>query len=108
MPLLQSLGQKCGNIRPFDINRFFDALPHRFPADNIQIFLDHLPAGCRMVIPPPSAWRRTAMIWASVNLLFFIRTSSLTLPRKFYYRTPSKDGVITISTNSKSFFRVTT
>ncbi len=35
------------------------------------------------------------MICASVNLLFFIRTSSLTLPRKFYYRTPSKNGGIT-------------
>ena len=39
---------------------------------------------------PSSAWRRTAMIWDSVNLLFLIRTSSLTLPRKFYFRTPPK------------------
>jgi hypothetical protein len=44
---------------------------------------------------PPSAWRRIAMIWASANLLFFIRTFSLTLPRKLYFRSPSNDGGIT-------------
>jgi len=32
------------------------------------------------------------MIWVSVRLFFFIRTSSLTLPRKFHFRPTSENG----------------
>jgi len=35
------------------------------------------------------------MICASVNLLFFIRISSFTIPRKSYFQIPSKIGGIT-------------
>ena len=41
---------------------------------------------------PPSIWRSTAMIWASVNRVFFIGISSFILPRKFYFRTPLISG----------------
>ena len=37
---------------------------------------------------PPSTWRRAPMIWASVNLLFLIRISTLFLPRKLYLKGP--------------------
>jgi hypothetical protein len=37
------------------------------------------------------------MIWASVNLLFFIRISSFRIPRKFYFQSPLKNGGITAS-----------
>jgi hypothetical protein len=36
------------------------------------------------------------MIWASVNLLFFIRISSFRIPRKFYFQSPLKNGGITL------------
>jgi transposase len=44
---------------------------------------------------PPSACFSTDMICGSVNLLFFIRISSFTIPRKFYFQIPSKIGGIT-------------
>ena len=44
---------------------------------------------------PPSIWRSTPMICASVNRVFFIGISSFILPRKFYFRIPLRSGGIT-------------
>ena len=41
---------------------------------------------------PPSIWRSTAMIEASVKRVFFIKISSFILPRKFYSRIPLRSG----------------
>ncbi|MFG6505919.1 NYN domain-containing protein [Sulfitobacter sp. Ks16] len=46
---------------------------------------------------PPSIWRSTPMIWASVKRVFFIGISSFILPRKFYFRIPLTSGGITPS-----------
>lgn len=46
---------------------------------------------------PPSIWRSTPMIWASVKRAFFIGISSFILPRKFGFRIPSRSGGITVT-----------
>ena len=49
---------------------------------------------------PPSAWRNTPMIWASVKRLVFITISSCNVPRKFYVHIPSFSGGITMGLGS--------
>jgi hypothetical protein len=44
---------------------------------------------------PPSACRKIARIWGSLNLLVFIKIYSIIMPRKFYFCTQSISGGIT-------------
>ncbi|PIL18722.1 hypothetical protein P775_19310 [Puniceibacterium antarcticum] len=51
----------------------------------------HSSATCK----PPYPWRSIARIWSSLNLVIFIRVSSVILLRKFYVRIPLVAGRIT-------------